>query len=377
MEEVAILQQGDHAVARTEVTPGHIRIARTKWKSDHVLEAECQLDGVRIGYATYVYRDDHLVSVEKHFWEAPQSTEATPASTPPRLVERVERTSLVYDADGQLISTEVRSGDGRVQSRVMAERERPTVPILVALSAGGSYQSDTELYDASAGLGIHRRPKVQRYGADPLEVGLDAAFKFHRAAGVTSTDQTTLRFGVDYHDILPRITLFSFATTDRNLPANLRLNLEVAVLGVKFEFVPRSQYQLDLSFAPVWNFRSIISPTMAGTTTDENTSKMRGSFRARAGIFRPTWSLLNTFEFLPTLFGDEVAQENKFWNRTVLRNTLAFDVTLTRRLTFREELKYTRDPAMRAQANCPDSSNPLCRGYAVANTTSLVLNLEL
>ena len=80
---------------------------------------------------------------------------------------------------------------------------------------------------------------------------------------------------------------------------------------------------------------------------------------------------------MPTLFGDDVAQENKFWNRTVIRNTLAFDVTLTRRLVFREELKYTRDPAMRAQANCPDSSNPLCRGYAVANTTSLVLNLEL
>ena len=186
-----------------------------------------------------------------------------------------------------------------------------------------------------------------------------------------------MRFGIDYHDILPRITLFSFASTDRNLPANLRLNLEVAVLGIKFEFVPRSQYQLDISFAPVWNFRSIIAPNMAGTSTDENTSKMRGSFRARAGVFRPTWSLLNTFEFLPTLFGDDVAQENKFWNRTVIRNTLAFDVTLTRRLVFREELKYTRDPAMRAQANCPDSSNPLCRGYAVANTTSLVLNLEL
>lgn len=377
VEEIAILQRGEHAVARTELTPGHVRIARTTFDSDRVSEAECQLDGRRVGHATYRYRDGRVEEVEKHFWEAPAEPAAATSKAPTELVERVERICFVYDADGQLIGSEVRDGDGRIKSRLVAERERAQVPIFVSLSAGGYYQSDTALYDASAGLGIHRRPKVQRYGADPLEVGLDAAFRFHRAAGITSTDQTTLRFGIDYHDILPRITIFSFATTERNLPANLRLNLEVAVLGVKFEFVPRGAYQLALSFAPVWNFRSIITPDMAGAPRDETTSKLRGSFRARAGVRRPTWALLNTFEFLPTLLGDEVAEEDRFWNRTVLRNTLALDVTLTRHLTLREELKYTRDPAMRAQANCPDSSNPLCRGYAVANTTSLVLNVEL
>jgi hypothetical protein len=36
-----------------------------------------------------------------------------------------------------------------------------------------------------------------------------------------------------------------------------------------------------------------------------------------------------------------------------------------------------RDPAMRAQANCPDSENPLCRGYAITSMTAIVLNVEL
>jgi hypothetical protein len=372
VEEVAILHRDNHAVARTEITPGHVRIARTVWKDDRVQSAECQLDGVRVGSALYTYRDDRLQSVEKHFWDAPSDAAPGAART-----ERVESVRFFYDADGQLVGTEVRGNDGKVQSRVLADRDAPKVPIQIALSAGGSYQSDTQLYDANAGLGIHRRPRVHRYGSDPLEVGLDAIFKFHRAAGITSTDQTTLRFGIDYRDILPRTTLFSFATSARNLPANLRLNLEVAVLGIKFDIVPRGQYQLDVSFAPVWNFRSIIAPNVMGTSVDENTSKLRGSLRARAGIYRPTWSLFNTFEFLPTLFGDDVAQENGFWNRTVLRDTVALDINLTQHLTFREEFKYTRDPAMKAQASCPDSGNPLCRGYALASATSLVLNLEL
>lgn len=369
VEEVAVLHRDNHAVARTELTPGHVRIARTVWKDDRVQSAECQLDGVRTGSANYRYQSDKLQSVEKHFWDPPNDGGEA--------AERIETVRFFYDADGQLIGTEVRGNDGQVRSRVIAERDTQKIPIQIALSAGGSYQSDTRLYDANAGLGIHRRPRIVRYGSDPLEVGLDAVFKFHRAAGVTSTDQTTLRFGIDYHDIFPQITLFSFATSDRNLPANLRLNLEVAVLGIKFDIIPRAQYQLDVSFAPVWNFRSIISPTMMGTTVDENTSKLRGSLRARARIRRPTWSLLNTFEFLPTFFGDDVAQENRFWNRTVLRDTVTFDVNLTHHLTFREEFKYTRDPAMKAQASCPDSANPLCRGYAIASATSVVLNLEL
>ena len=61
----------------------------------------------------------------------------------------------------------------------------------------------------------------------------------------------------------------------------------------------------------------------------------------------------------------------------MLRNTVTFDVVLSKRLTFHEEFKYTWDSAMRAQAQCPDSNNPLCLGYAFASTTAVSLNLEL
>jgi hypothetical protein len=365
VEEVALSYQGDHATARTEVTPGHQRVARSYFDGDHLLAAECFEDGQRVGYAAYRYQRDHVTSMQKY-------------TRVPSGDFELMTTEYAYDADGNLVSTELRARDGALVSVTRADRPPAKVPIVFSLLGGGSYQSDTRLYDVTAGLGIHRRPKVERYGSDPLEVGLDGTYKFHRAARVTSTDQTTLRFGVDYHDILPRITLFTFTSTDRNLPANLRLNLEEAVLGIKLDIVrPGGKYQVDASFAPVWNFRSITSPQTTGGATDETTSKLRGSLRARAGLHFPSWSLLDTFELLPTIFGDDVAQEDDFWHRTVLRNTVTFDVTLTTRLIFHEEFKYTWDSAMRAQASCPDSENPLCLGYAFASTTALVVNLEL
>lgn len=367
VEEVHLVYGGDHVISRTEATPGHLRVTRNTFKDDKLVHGECTLDGVPLGSVTLRYDDDdHPTLIEKR-----QFVNGAWAA---------QSTRFYYNADGQLIASEVRDGDGKLVNISHLERSPLAVPIVIALSAGGSYQSDTELYDFTAGLGIHRRPPVQRYGSDPLEVGLDGVFKYHRAAHVTSTDQVTVRFAADYHDILPRLTLFTFTSTDRNLPANLRLNLEEAVIGVKFDVLRHKHFSFDVSFAPVWNFRSITSPPqtdMSTTSVQENTSKLRGSLRVRGGIRYDTWSLIDTFEFLPTIFGDEVAQEHSFWNRTVLRNTLTFDVLLTKHLTFHEEFKYTRDIAMRAQASCPDDSNPLCSGYAFTSTTSVVLNLQL
>jgi YD repeat-containing protein len=359
---VGIAYHGEHAIARTEVTPGHRRIARTSWDGGKVVSAECYLDGVLIGRASHRYDGDQLILLKKEVAEGG--------------TWQTETTRFSYDAEGQLVMTEVHAADGRVKSRVRAERPPRDVPIQLGFTAGGSYQSDTELYDINLGFGIRRSPLFPRYGADPLDVRLDALFKFNRVGGVTNTDQTSVRFSADYRDILPRITVFTFTYTERNLPANLRLNLEEAVLGVKLDILPRTWHQLDISFAPVWNFRSIRAPS-AMDTVEENTSKLRGSFRARAGLHFPDWSLLNTFEFLPTLFGDDVAQEDGFWNRTVVRNTVGLDVHLNKILSFREEFKYTRDPAMRAQADCPESASPLCRGYAFTSLTAIVLKLEL
>ena len=259
VEEVAIVHANGHAVARTEVTPGHMRIARTTWDGDRVAGAECFVDGRRTGAATYRYEGDLLVAVEKR-----QLVAAGPASggdgAGPAEVWRVEATRFVHDDRGRLVLMEMRNADGKIVQRTYADRAPPVVPVTLSLTAGGTYQSDTELYDITAGLGIHRRPRAHLFGTDSLEVGLDVLFKFHRTADVTTTDQTLVRFAADYHQILPRITLFTFTSTDRNLPANLRLNLEAAVLGIKFDIVPRSEYQLDVSFAPVWNFRSIVAP---------------------------------------------------------------------------------------------------------------------
>jgi hypothetical protein len=363
VQEIAIGYRDGHAVERTESVPGSRRVALTTYDGDQLVSAECRVDGLLTARARYFYDGDRRVRLEKGGARG----------------ELLETTRFFYDASGQLIATEVRGADGKVVNATHIEREPLQVPIRFSLSAGGSYQSDTELYDFSAGLGVHRIPRPEQYAFDPLDVRLDASFKFHRAAGITTTDQTAMRFSGDYHDIVPRLTLFTFTATERNLPANLRLNLELAVLGAKLEIL-RDQYQLDVSFAPIWNYRSINSPTSAEPDSPvvvEDTSKVRGSFRARAGIRRDTWSLLDTFEFLPTLYGDDIDPEDDFWDRTVLRNTVTLDVRLAGHLTFREEFKYTRDPAMRAQASCPDDSNALCRGYSFTSTTSIVLDLEL
>jgi hypothetical protein len=364
VQEIAVSYRDDHAVARTEVTPEHRRTARTYYDGGHVVVAECHEDGRRVAHAGYTYDGDgHLVLLDKRTLVKERWTRETTHDT--------------YDADGELVLTEVRDETGRVKSRTRSDRAPLTVPVVLSFTTGGTYQSDTELYDFLGGIGIHREPKVERYGADPLEVALDAAYRFHRAAGTTSTDQTTLRLGVDYHDIVPRLTLFSFITTERNLPVNLRLNLELAVLGVKVDLLRPRRVRLDVSFAPIWNFRSIVAPESGAPSTDETTSKLRGSFRVRGGLTFDDWSLVNTFEFLPTLYGDGVATEDDFWHRTVLRDTVTFDVKLSPHFTFHEIFKYTWDSAMRAQASCPDSENPLCLGYAFSSTTAVSLNLEL
>ncbi|HEX6277242.1 MAG TPA: hypothetical protein VFZ53_29575 [Polyangiaceae bacterium] len=363
VQEIALHHRAEHAVARTEITPGHRRIARTYFDGHRVVAAECYEDGRRVGYARYTYDgEEHLVVVDKRLRIAEAWTRET--------------THHTYDASGELSMTEVRDGTGRLKSRLQAERRPRPVPIEFSLRAGGTYQSDTRLYDFVGGMGIHREPKVENYASDPLEVALDASYRFHRASGSTSADQTTTRLAVDYHDVLPRITLFTFVTTDRNLPVNLRLNLELAVIGAKLDIVPPRTVQLDVSFAPVWNFRSILAPAPGGATADETTSKLRGSLRARAGLHFETWSLLDTFEFLPTLYGDDVPPEGDFWHRSVVRNTVSFEVKLTEHFTFHEVFRYTWDPSMRAQADCP-SSDPLCLGYVFSSTTALSLNLDL
>jgi hypothetical protein len=373
VQEIAIAYAGEQAIARTEVADGHVRVARSYWHADRLLVAECHLDGKRVAYVRYAYDDEERVlEIEKRTFVAPSPPLDGSAAGAGSWT--LETTRNRYDADGQLIETVVSGADGKLVSSTRADREAPKVPVVISLRAGGAYQSDSRLYDFTTGLTVHRDPEVQRYGSDPLEVGLDGAYRYHRAAGVTSLDQTTLRFGADYHDLLPRFTLFTFTSMERNLATHLRLYLEEAFLGAKVDVVRERHFSFDLSFAPIWSFRSIEAPA---PSAEDTTSKLRGSFRARGGVRFKTWSLVDTFEFLPTIYGDEFATEDSFWLRTIVRNTLTFEVNLLPYLKFLEVFKYTWDPAMRAQASCPDDSNPLCLGYAFSSTTALSVDWSI
>ena len=361
-EAIVAYDASGHPTERIETAAGHTKIARTIWRGDHVVEAECSIDGATTARVVYEYDGEELIAKK-------ETREGLPART----------TSFWYDPAGRELLREIRGPTGELVSGTEAAHAPPHTPIQVAATGGATYQSDTDLLDANAGLGIHRKPAIERFGSDPLEVALDGAFKFNRARGITNADQVTARFGVDYNYVLPRITLFTFIASDRNLPANLKLNLEEAFLGVKVDIIPRARWQFDASLAPVWNFRAIRAPVAPGSTTtaDQSTSTLRASLRVRAGYKTVSYNVHDTVEFLPLLFGDTPVVESGIWARSIFRNTVSLDVTLSPIFTFHQELKYTRDLSMRAQAACPDASNPLCRGYAVATLTALSLRFEL
>jgi hypothetical protein len=363
VQEIHVTRDGaGHAVERVETDGAATRTARTRWAGDHPAHGECLEGDSVVAVGDYAYDGDNLV----------ESDEKPTGKT-------LRKTSYHYDAYGRLDSVAVRDETGHEIGRTEILQPRPTVPILLTGAAGAIYQSDTALLDVTAAFGVHRKPALEQYGSDPLEVGIDAAMKFDRTKGLTTADQTTARLGIDYNYVFPRTTLFAFAATERNVPANLKVNLEIAPLGIKYDVVPPTTFKFDVSFAPVWNLRAVTTeqgmPPAPGP--DLVTSVLRASLRARAGIVTSHFTLHDTFEFLPTIFGDQPVPGSGFWDRTVLRNTVTLDAVLTEHTKLREEFKYTRDPSTNLQAACPDSTNSLCSGFAIATTTSLVVSLDL
>jgi hypothetical protein len=363
VEEVRVsYDAAGHATERTETGPEGRRVARSAWNGDKVITATCAVDGRVVATTTYVYEGDRLIF--KH-----EASEGAPART----------TTVRYDAYGEPIGGETRADTGELQSRWEAERAHAKAPVKILLTGGGAYQSDTNLFDASTGVGLRRRPTLVRYGGDPLEVALDGSLRFHRSQGLTSTDQTHARLAVDYNLILPRTTLFTFTTVDRNLPANLKLNLEEGFLGVKYDLISAGTFTFDASFAPVWTLRAIVAPAKATSAAprDVTSSTLRGSFRLRLGYGSGAVRLTDVLEFLPAFYGDDIVASSRIGERSILRNTVALDVNVGARVKLRQEVRYTRDPSMRAQASCPDAANPLCLGYAVATLTSLAVEVDV
>src|SRR5689334_18426920 len=82
------------------IAKGHVRIARNYWHSDRLLVGECLLDGKRVGYVRYAYDDDgHVTEMDKRTFVASGLGAGSWAR---------ETTRNRYDADGQLIESELR-----------------------------------------------------------------------------------------------------------------------------------------------------------------------------------------------------------------------------------------------------------------------------
>lgn len=290
-----------------------------------------------------------------------------------------------YDARGQEIERVTRDGAGATLSRLVATRAEPPppapekTPITAGLSVGYGLNTDVRQSDWSLGFSVTRKPGKELYGGDPLEVRASGSWSRSRSQGVTTNDDLSIFFGMDYNYLLPHTTPFLFADVERNPVANLDIDLMLAPVGVKYDFLTADAPILDLSFAPIWNYRSIFVP--AEGTCDEVTvtsdthctySLIRGSLRARAGYAAKGWKISDTFEYLPLLDGPGDLDGTWFTDHAVLRNTATFEVKLASWLTWSESFKLTRDELYKDQVDCTaDPDNLLCDGLSMQNVTSL------
>jgi len=163
------------------------------------------------------------------------------------------------------------------------------------------------------------------------------------------------------------------------------VDLLVAPLGVKYDFLEGDTWRLDASFAPVWNFRSVqLQPGSAcesGPAVDSptpcNTSKFRGSFRVRGGYSNSRVKVSNTVEWLPNLAPAD-GYPRGLATDSMLRNTFGFEVALSSKLSLKEAFIFTRDPTLAAQADC--TANPddlLCDGLSFVTTTTLAFKWDV
>lgn len=296
--------------------------------------------------------------------------------------EATQVTTWTYDSLGRVIQTETRTAEGALLSRSLADRTRPITPVHFEFSAGGGWSSQTEVLDLVSGFSLSRKPDASLYDLDPLEFRVGMAYKLSRSQGETVNDDLSAWAGMDYNHIAPRSTLFLFGTVARNPVANLSVDLVVAPVGYKVELVEAPRALLDLSFAPVWNFRSIVAPAggaCEGRTVEADTpcdsSKLRGSFRLRLG-YEGVLKVLDTVEYIPEF---NLKDFGAGWvDGAILRNSLSIGVKLSKSLRLEENFVYTYDQSLADQIDCStDSDSLLCQGMMFSNTTTLVFAFDL
>jgi hypothetical protein len=281
--------------------------------------------------------------------------------------------TFTYGPRGELLSTEARGADGALLARTLAERPAPAptpVPILLAASLGVSSASVTGQSDRSVGFSILRKPGEAQYRSDPLEVRVSSAWTRSEVGETVVNDQLLGSFGVDYNELVPRLTPFVFGAVERNPATNLDIDLTVAPAGLKLDLVPNGRPTLlDVSGAPVWGYRAVLSPE--GTDCDGFTQEAEGacvlqswraSLRLRGGYARATpagdFKLLDVVEFLPQL---GAAGEN-----TIFKNTFTLTVPLAKFLSMGYSLAYVSDPLLASQIDCSaDPGNLACDGQQI------------
>lgn len=327
-----------------------------------------------------VAKDGVLVTVIRTTWEDGQKARVESTTAGATTVS-----TWAYDDRGRVVSSQTTGGDGATTAAYQARYERPTTPIKLSLGGGVGYQTDVDLLSVNGAFSISRKPAVEAYGKDPLEVNAGVSYAFGRSKGETVNNQLNANFGLDLNLVAPRTTPFLFINVARNPVFNQNIDVLAAPVGVKFDLVPRKIMKLDFSLAPVLNYRSIAVP---GSTTivdgeelvtpdaNQDFLKLRASARLRVGYEADLWGISDTLEYLPTLydgaedynlsFGEQFSQDS------ILRNTFKLSLHFTEWMSFTNQLVFTRDLTLAAQADCSaDPGNLLCDGVIVTNLSTL------
>lgn len=297
-------------------------------------------------------------------------------------------TTWTYDEKGRIILVETKAADGTVLSRSVSDRQAPPppdVPIELEISGGFATDSDVKTNSVTAGFSIERKVPPELYAEDHLEVAAYGTYTRGISQGELTNDDLSVGFGLDYNEFVPRTTAFLFMKVERNPVANLDVDLEVAPIGIKYDLVPEGGvFTLDASFAPIWNFRSILIAAGgecdgAVVTLDTHCTfnKMRGSFRARAALEFGPVKVKDVLEFQPTFnpaSGDLVAGIRE---EAIVENTTSLSVKLSQRLALSSAISFTRDPLLKEQADCTaDPENLLCDGMMVESASTLTLSMS-
>jgi hypothetical protein len=357
----------DGVVVRTETKTPEGTTTET-WSIERGLTREhtVSLDGAVTLRELYEYDGTRLVS----------KTSSNGSGT-------LEKILYTYDGSGRLVETTVQGPGGEVRSRTSSTWARPDVPLTFALSGGTGWATLADTFSASGAVAVGRKPDPTLYAFDPLEFGVSVSYAYARAQGVLTTSDLRATSALDFNEIWPRTTLFLFTTVAHNPVANLNVDVYVAPLGVKYTIVRPAPWSLDVSFAPVWNYRSING--LAGTACGDellaadnvcSTSRVRGSLRIRAGYEDDKIALKERVEFLPDLDPDGFVENLDA--ASIFRNTLTLGMKLTSKITISESLVITRDRTLASQFDCEGGDdNPACEGWSFENVANLAVGWSL